>query len=253
MANIISFYSYKGGVGRSMLLANVAVVLAQRKRRVVCIDFDLEAGGLHTIFGIEPKDIRSTTLDLLLANGAATEALDLSARLAPGSFLRLLPTVSEIALVNAVFNNFQDLPTRLDGIIRDLDTLYAPDYVLIDSRAGFAEFAAPPLALAQQLVCVLRPNRQNVDGVRTLLDLLAPLRRPPQQVLIVVSQVPELPQTREVLRHLATALGPGRNFKCEIPLALELALEERLAVLEMPESRLAASYSRVADLLERPQ
>jgi hypothetical protein len=48
---IITFYSYKGGVGRSAALANVATLLAQRGHRVLLMDFDLEAPGLHRYFG----------------------------------------------------------------------------------------------------------------------------------------------------------------------------------------------------------
>ena len=50
MGEIISFYSYKGGVGRSMALANLAVLLAQRGRTVLAVDFDLDAPGLHRYF-----------------------------------------------------------------------------------------------------------------------------------------------------------------------------------------------------------
>ncbi|HEX2574467.1 MAG TPA: AAA family ATPase [Polyangia bacterium] len=50
LGQIVTFYSYKGGVGRSMALANVAVLLAQRGERVLAIDFDLEAPGLHRYF-----------------------------------------------------------------------------------------------------------------------------------------------------------------------------------------------------------
>ena len=47
---IITFYSFKGGVGRSMALANVAELLAERGLRVLVIDFDLEAPGLERFF-----------------------------------------------------------------------------------------------------------------------------------------------------------------------------------------------------------
>src|ERR1041384_3063617 len=47
---IITFYSYKGGTGRSMALANVAWILASSGRRVLAIDWDLEAPGLHRYF-----------------------------------------------------------------------------------------------------------------------------------------------------------------------------------------------------------
>ena len=43
---IITLYSFKGGVGRSMALANISDVLARRGLRVLVMDFDLEAPGL---------------------------------------------------------------------------------------------------------------------------------------------------------------------------------------------------------------
>jgi len=47
---IVTFYSYKGGTGRSMALANVAWILASNGKRVLAIDWDLEAPGLHRYF-----------------------------------------------------------------------------------------------------------------------------------------------------------------------------------------------------------
>jgi MinD-like ATPase involved in chromosome partitioning or flagellar assembly len=44
---IITFYSYKGGTGRTMALANLAWVLASNDKKVLLIDWDLEAPGLH--------------------------------------------------------------------------------------------------------------------------------------------------------------------------------------------------------------
>jgi Mrp family chromosome partitioning ATPase len=42
-----TFYSYKGGTGRSMVVANVAWLLASSGARVLLVDWDLEAPGLH--------------------------------------------------------------------------------------------------------------------------------------------------------------------------------------------------------------
>jgi hypothetical protein len=49
---VLTFYSFKGGTGRSMALANVASILANRNggQRVLAIDWDLEAPGLHRYF-----------------------------------------------------------------------------------------------------------------------------------------------------------------------------------------------------------
>ncbi|MBO1335093.1 FxSxx-COOH system tetratricopeptide repeat protein [Streptomyces sp. VRA16 Mangrove soil] len=47
---IITFYSYKGGTGRTMALANTAWILAAGGKRVLTVDWDLEAPGLHRFF-----------------------------------------------------------------------------------------------------------------------------------------------------------------------------------------------------------
>ena len=47
---IYTFYSYKGGVGRSMALANIAECFCAQGLRVLMIDWDLEAPGLESFF-----------------------------------------------------------------------------------------------------------------------------------------------------------------------------------------------------------
>ncbi|MGK9055248.1 KGGVGR-motif variant AAA ATPase [Neorhizobium petrolearium] len=49
-SQVTTFYSYKGGSGRSMTLANVAWALATNDEKVLAIDWDLEAPGLHRYF-----------------------------------------------------------------------------------------------------------------------------------------------------------------------------------------------------------
>src|SRR5689334_6148435 len=47
---VVTFYSYKGGTGRTMALANVAWILAANGKRVLVVDWDLESPGLHRYF-----------------------------------------------------------------------------------------------------------------------------------------------------------------------------------------------------------
>ena len=58
MGTIVTFYSYKGGVGQFMALANVAFLLAQHGHRVLAIDWDLEAPGLERYFEEFKTEIR---------------------------------------------------------------------------------------------------------------------------------------------------------------------------------------------------
>ncbi|EKX63529.1 FxSxx-COOH system tetratricopeptide repeat protein [Streptomyces ipomoeae] len=59
---VITFYSYKGGTGRTMTLANVAWILAANGHRVLAVDWDLEAPGLHKFFHpfLNPAMLRAT-------------------------------------------------------------------------------------------------------------------------------------------------------------------------------------------------
>ena len=54
---IVTFYSFKGGTGRTMALANVAWILAANGMRVLIADWDLESPGLHRFFQpfLDPK------------------------------------------------------------------------------------------------------------------------------------------------------------------------------------------------------
>jgi hypothetical protein len=79
MSRVITFYSYKGGTGRSMALANVAWVLASAGKRVLAIDWDLEAPGLHRYFQpfLSDKELRGQE-----SQGIIDMAIDFAVRAA---------------------------------------------------------------------------------------------------------------------------------------------------------------------------
>ena len=71
---IYTFYSFKGGVGRSMALANTAYLLYRQGLKVIIVDFDLEAPGLERFFQLpdaenQPADIqkRRGLIDMLVS------------------------------------------------------------------------------------------------------------------------------------------------------------------------------------------
>ena len=66
---IFTFYSYKGGVGRSMALANVAQVFYRAGLKVLIVDWDLEAPGLERFFKVnfDNVHVKPGLLDMILA------------------------------------------------------------------------------------------------------------------------------------------------------------------------------------------
>ena len=74
---IFTFYSYKGGVGRTMALANIALILVHQGQRVLAIDWDLEAPGLDIYFrdyGLYSSKNGLGLLDLLIAASTASSS-----------------------------------------------------------------------------------------------------------------------------------------------------------------------------------
>ena len=62
---IVTFYSFKGGMGRTTALAATALLLAQHGRHVLAIDTDIEAPGLATLF-FDGNQIQRGTVDFYL-------------------------------------------------------------------------------------------------------------------------------------------------------------------------------------------
>ncbi|NUP49949.1 MAG: tetratricopeptide repeat protein [Catenulispora sp.] len=67
---VVTFYSYKGGTGRTMALANVAWILAANGRRVLAVDWDLDSPGLHRFYHpfLPPSAVQSAggVIDLIV-------------------------------------------------------------------------------------------------------------------------------------------------------------------------------------------
>jgi MinD-like ATPase involved in chromosome partitioning or flagellar assembly len=61
---VLTFYSFKGGVGRSMAIANVAELLFRPGLKVLLVDFDLEAPGLERYFTVRADGCRGV-IDML--------------------------------------------------------------------------------------------------------------------------------------------------------------------------------------------
>lgn len=64
--HVITFYSYKGGTGRSMALVNIAAELIKSGLRVLIVDFDLEAPGLDTFNLPRPQKVGKGVVEFVL-------------------------------------------------------------------------------------------------------------------------------------------------------------------------------------------
>jgi tetratricopeptide (TPR) repeat protein/MinD-like ATPase involved in chromosome partitioning or flagellar assembly len=196
LGNIITFYSYKGGTGRSMAVANVAWILASSGKRVLTVDWDLEAPGLHRYYApfLSDKDLTGSEglIDLLIEFRDATaishdgagkanwhEAYaDVSAYVVSldwdfpgGGTLDLLPAGRQGASYSARVNSFdwEEFYERrgggvfLEAVKERMRADY--DYVLIDSRTGVSDTSGIcTVQMPDAVVVCFTLNNQGVKG-----------------------------------------------------------------------------------------
>lgn len=202
---VVTFYSYKGGVGRSFALANIAVLLARWGHRVLTVDWDLEAPGLHEYFAplmAAPPTTGITELVDDFTAGTAGRAADYVTKLdsgEPGTVDLLAAGRREPGYAGRVqaidwaalyADGFADLLER-----HREEWISAYDFVLIDSRTGFADIASICTAhLPDRLVVVFTANEQSVQGAVDVVGRAAaardrmPYDRPQLAVLPVLSR-----------------------------------------------------------------
>ncbi len=227
---IYTFYSYKGGVGRSMALANIAELMYRAGMRVVMVDWDLEAPGLERFLSPEKMEEALDTpgiVDMLIAYQ------NRASRLKPGgdppffageikNYLVDIHDDEHLWLLPAGYRakgrffeyadrvktfDWQDFYQNFEGEVyfewlREQLEQFA-DAVLIDSRTGVTEMGGVcTYQLADVVVLFCAANDQNINGTLEMVESFSD---------------PRLPELRHG-RKLSTLVVPSRIERLsEIP------------------------------------
>lgn len=188
---IISFFSFKGGVGRTSTLVATALTLARNGHRVAIVDLDLEAPGLATIF--LPDDSNNLgIIDYLLEKKIQQNDWKLRTHIMPineqtllgddGQPLQLLPagTVDDNYLEKLARLDFQnlvdgELQSTMQNMLKELESAVRPlDFILMDARAGFHDIGGLAItALSNAAVIFGTQSRQSWTGLAHVIRHLA--------------------------------------------------------------------------------
>ncbi len=208
---IITFYSYKGGTGRSMSVANIGVLLAQRQARletggVLLVDWDLEAPGLHRFFrdrlpgeaAAKPGliEIFWRLRELVQEFPAGQQEPDAAseARLRSGLDLSRFVIKTEIPSLHLLKAGAFDeaYPERVNTFGWEALYVHAPwvipwfagwlaehfAYVVVDSRTGVTDTSGIcTTLLPEKLVVVFTPNLQSIEGAIEQVEKATSYRR----------------------------------------------------------------------------
>jgi MinD-like ATPase involved in chromosome partitioning or flagellar assembly len=181
---IATFYSLRGGVGRSSALAYTAYILASKGRKVICVDMDLEAPGITALFGKEKEvkeDMGLVHLLIALDQGATpditkhllriSESYDLyclPAGKPDANYARLLRFIDPESWYREERNPLHEL---IDGLRKNLP--FTPDVILLDARTGITQMSGPLLFdLSDISIIVFFPHQQAYTGTESLVKAL---------------------------------------------------------------------------------
>ncbi|MBN1874607.1 MAG: AAA family ATPase [Anaerolineae bacterium] len=204
---IYTFYSYKGGVGRTMALANVAELFYQAGLRVLMVDWDLEAPGLERFFpsiDLEKTLDKPGVVDMLLHYKAqmaqeveenvtlelespAQYVIDIypdqtrpnklwlltAGRRSSAHFTSYAQTVLSFDWQD--FYKSWEGERYFDWLREQFESL--ADVILIDSRTGVTEMGGVcTYQLADAVVMFCATNQQNLEGTQRMAqNLTAPV------------------------------------------------------------------------------
>lgn len=271
---VTTFYSYKGGVGRTMALANVAALLAQAGKRVLIVDFDLEAPGVPSYGPLNCGRGRPGIVDYVhhyLETAESPDVADYIVRCP----LDLEHAVWVMPAGDNTQASYSDRFASIDwgylyehqhgyDMLEDLRRQWASheigfDYVLIDSRTGNTDIGGIcTRQLPDAVVIMFVPTEQNIDGLAPIVgqiraETIEQDRR--IQLIFCPSNIPDLFDEDDILgkalKSAASRLNYGNLAELEPPVTqvhhwtnMEL-LEQPLIVLNRSQSKLAKEYGEL--------
>lgn len=249
MAHIVSIHSFRGGTGKSNVIANIAALLALEGRRVGVIDTDIQSPGIHILFGLDEGEMRYALNDYLWGTcGIKETAYDVTARLGaacPGEVF-LIPSSLKAGEIARVLREGYDVGLLNDGFHELVEAL-ALDVLLIDTHPGLNEETLLSIAISDALVIILRPDQQDYQGTGVTVEVARKLDVP--RMVLMVNKVPAVLDVGDVKARVE------QTYQCQVAAVLPHA-DEMMAlasagifVLQYPDHSITAALKYVARLL----
>lgn len=242
MTKLVCVHSYRGGTGKSNIVANLAVLLAQRGRRVGIIDTDIRSPGIHALFGLERAEIHASLNDYLwgkcLIEQAALDVTPSVASPGPGGAVFLVPCSMRAGEIARILKEGYAVERLNDGM-QILSEALDLDILLIDTHPGVNEETLLSIAISDSVLFVLRPDHQDYQGTAVTLELAHRLEV--SQLLLVVNKVLETTDQDGLAEKIVTAF--------QTPVAAVLPLTEDL--VRLGSGGVLASLRPEADYVRR--
>jgi pilus assembly protein CpaE len=175
---LLTFFSTKGGVGKTFCSVNTAVALAEiSNQRVILVDLDFDYGSAALILNV---DSRRSLIELISNNARLDSNLIDNYPLSHESGLKVLPGGSLSR--DGVGIKRLEIETVLAAL------LGAYDYVVLDMPTRIPGFLVPSLELASLIFPVTTPDIAGVRNIRLFLKMLLGTGYPVSRVRLLLNR-----------------------------------------------------------------
>jgi pilus assembly protein CpaE len=200
---VVTVFTAKGGVGKTMLSVNLGMVLARAGNRVCIVDLDLGSGDVAISVLLDPA---RTIADAVSMTGHldTTGASSLLTRYQPGIEMLLAPVTPGDA---------EKIPPSLVGeLLAVLRRMF--DYVVVDTPPQLSEHVLTALDASAHHVLITTPDVPALKNLRVVLDVLDMLSYPKEIRSVVLNRADAkvhltLPEIEQVLRTPVSAQVPA--------------------------------------------
>jgi flagellar biosynthesis protein FlhG len=249
-ARRIAIISGKGGVGKSIITANLAAALTQYGRRILVVDADLGLANLDIILGVDPQ---FTIFDTIHKGTPLDQVL-----LRTASGFDLIPAGSSLP-EGTLFT--QSLVGNVESILASLENRY--DVILFDAGAGIGDVVLFFASLAHEVLLVATPEPTSVMDAYATIKILHTLHGRSEFLLIVNQANPDHSSQvgASIAGHLRNVIS--KYLECGNRITLELvgsiptdpmiprAVRERKLLIETnPEAPSAYPLNHLANLID---
>ncbi|MBM3152862.1 MAG: septum site-determining protein MinD [Chloroflexi bacterium] len=170
-AKVITITSGKGGVGKTTAVANIAVALADRGQKVVCIDGDIGLRNLDVVMGLENR-IVFDLVDVVEGRCRLRQAMIHDKRL------------EELYLIPAAQTRDKSAVSPSDMVQVCNELRPEVDWVIIDSPAGIERGFKNAIAAADQALVMTNPEISAVRDADRVIGLLDAEEKGPAALVI---------------------------------------------------------------------
>jgi len=239
-AKVFTTFSAKGGVGKSVITANLAVDIKKRTgKKVLIIDLDLQFGDIALLLNVSPK---STLAHIAESGAEIIDAEYLNAHISGSTTgVRVLaaPLKPEYAEVVT--------PEIIQKVLEVVQSEY--DYVFIDTVPSFGPEVLGALDYSDGILLIVAPDFLALKNVTLSLSVLDTLNYPPNHVHLILNRIQALTSVR--LKDVERGLQ--RKIAVEIPSDGELVVSSvnrgQPLILSHPQSPIAKAISQIADII----